>query len=382
MPDTRQKRAAKRLVHSVLTHSSAMGVIIALVSLAISLALAWNTTANDIVRVAWIALAFFCALYIFYAVYFKVSSKLAEKSFKELYLDNEEKDRLTSYNIYEIFTSFLNLRGLRLYGVKLYSETKISDIILAYTKIIYFKEISNSEILLSVTKSREIAYDIKYGKDRTDDEKIVAAQRFGDWEDDFRSYCKQQNIDYANCKNVLEIGFGTGLIYERGTLFEEIYRRNDGKKYITDISNDALGVARKRIPNPGCFHKKYKFIKCQAELLDSSIKDDSIDFYISLRVYSSSLFDIRRSLAEAKRVLHSGAPILLSIPHLYYNIETGSHEFGLMRDVREKKVTKSYRDDVVGDLIRYLKLFEFDNINYDSSFPYETYISARRGTVR
>ena len=384
MAGSRRKRAFQRLLHALLTHSGAIGIILALISFPISLWLASTPETETAVR--WIATtsAIIFSIYILYRFYFYALDKLAETRFKNQFNNNDNYDNLTKYNIYELFASFLDIEGLRLYGVRLGNDTTISDIILTYNKIIYFKEAPDHELAASVAKSRRIAYDIKYGVDRKGDEKLSAAPLLGNWEEHFRSYCAEMDIEYKNQKNILEVGFGTGQVYQEGKLFEEIYGAESGKKYITDISCDAIKLAKARFSGSGqksLFFSRFSFLGCQSEFLDKTIPDNSIDLYLSLRTYSSSLFDIRRSIAEAKRVLRSGAAIVISIPHLYFKNEI-SYEIGLMRDVRAGKITKAYRDEVANEVMHYLNLFEFDDVAHSTRYPYETYISARRCIAR
>jgi ubiquinone/menaquinone biosynthesis C-methylase UbiE len=58
---------------------------------------------------------------------------------------------------------------------------------------------------------------------------------------------------------------------------------------------------------------KLKRVRDRAETL-ASIPDKSVDLYLALRTYQSSLFDAPSALRQAFRVLRSGGGFVLSIP--------------------------------------------------------------------
>lgn len=285
-------------------------------------------------------------------------------------------NELTDIRIISVFTErLINNYGLRFYDFEPNSNTSISDISLYFKRFLYINKWPEKALNDAIEEARAVSYDIKYGEDRENDEKILFRNLHGAWENYLINYCDSNSIRLFGKDSVLEVGFGTGLIYEGGDLFDRIYGSRHGKKYITDISQVALKRAKSRFKAPGRI-----FLVSPAENLHRRIPPSAIDIYLSFRTYSSSLFDRKRALIEAKRVLKPGGTILITVPHMLPR-SGGTYETGLMRDVKDKKPTKKYRDEVVRAIRDDLNMLGFFDVKFDASYPYEVFISGRKGDI-
>lgn len=287
--------------------------------------------------------------------------------------ENKSNDELLRYRIQDLVIQGLTAQGFDFHGAEITARTTVSDLILIYTRLLA-PDWPHEDLKSAVLDSRRRAFDYKYGSDRSFDEKELGRDRFGDWENFVRDYCSASEIPIRGNRVTLEVGLGTGQSYEDGSLFEDLYGSKNGVKYFTDVSQSALAIAKKRFSGSG-----RKFIACSAERLSNKIEERSVDLYVSFRTFSASLFDTRRAIVEAKRVLKPGGYLLISIPHLYLQAD-GSYETGLIQDVSKAVVTKKYRDEVVQRIRGYLEMFRFQSIRQDDQTPYEVLISARRGT--
>jgi ubiquinone/menaquinone biosynthesis C-methylase UbiE len=114
---------------------------------------------------------------------------------------------------------------------------------------------------------------------------------------------------------------------------------------------------------------------CPAEDL-IQIPNKSVDLYISLRTYQSTLFDRRSALHEAYRVLRNGGIILLSVPIMFLRQE-GKVLAGLIPpDSSEPNM--EYARQFVARIQAYLTILNFQEVKTDERSPFEIFISARR----
>jgi nucleoside phosphorylase/SAM-dependent methyltransferase len=122
------------------------------------------------------------------------------------------------------------------------------------------------------------------------------------WRDDFRFALSILALDLAG-KRVLDVGIGNGLEID---LFA-----SEGIRSITglDVSEKLLQVARSRMPELLTVH-------AAAEDM-AEIATGSIDVYVSLRTYQSSLLDVSQALREAQRVLAANGSAIISIASGY-----------------------------------------------------------------
>lgn len=126
---------------------------------------------------------------------------------------------------------------------------------------------------------------------------------------------------------------------------------------------------------PREFPPNIETIVSEAEDL-RKIAKNSFDVYISLRTYSSSLFDMRAAIHEANRVLRSGGIIVISIPTLYIG-KTGKPISGLINHA-QSAIAKQNAIYKVNRIQQYMEVLEFERIKRHSSSPYEIYITAQK----
>ena len=115
-------------------------------------------------------------------------------------------------------------------------------------------------------------------------------------------------------KKILDVGVGSGN--EATILFSNC-------KDITfvDIAPIGLQKIKDKI-------KHAKIINSMAENLP--FLDDTYDLYVSLRTYNSSFFDVKKSLAEAYRVLNHNGAIIISIANGFLNNKENNIISGLI----------------------------------------------------
>ena len=110
---------------------------------------------------------------------------------------------------------------------------------------------------------------------------------------------------------VLAVGVGNGL--ELPYLYEEVQ-----ELIAVDISQRMLTAAEERFSNA-------KYVCNTAENL-VDIKASSVDSYVSLRTYQSSLFGIRDAFREAYRVLKPTGVFVVSIANGYVDVIDGKKQ--------------------------------------------------------
>lgn len=139
------------------------------------------------------------------------------------------------------------------------------------------------------------AFNSKYGAyDYSDDIRSLDLS----WKENFWYVYEKVSTKSLPNLNILNVGVGSG--YEAIALFS-----NCSHATFVDISQCGLETIKKQNPLS-------KIIVSNADNL-SSVKDSSQDFYVSLRTYNSSFFDIKKSILEARRVLKTDSIILISI---------------------------------------------------------------------
>ncbi|MEE9379182.1 MAG: methyltransferase domain-containing protein [Candidatus Lokiarchaeia archaeon] len=152
---------------------------------------------------------------------------------------------------------------------------------------------------------------------------------------------------------ILEVGVGNGL--EIPFLFKEV------KEVIAvDISYAMLEVVKKKNSYVNIVHNP-------AEKLDD-IDTNSIDLYISLRTYQSSLFDISQSLREMQRVLKPKGAVILSIANGFVNEIKGKKKIirGLLVPGSAGLVDKDVPLKIAKNIIKKLNQMGFEHTGIKS----------------
>ena len=135
-----------------------------------------------------------------------------------------------------------------------------------------------------------------------------------------------------------------------------------------DISTEALRLAKEKYPQ---MHE----LVCPAEDL-RHIANNSMDLYISLRTFQSTLFDRRVALHEAYRVLRNGGVVLLSVPIMFLRRD-GKVAPGLIPP-GSSRPSMDYARQLVGRIRDYLSILNFRSVRVHDRSPFEVFLSARR----
>lgn len=165
-------------------------------------------------------------------------------------------------------------------------------------------ELTQDYIDSTTRMARSKAYDIKYSSRSEDTDERYA--NINSWNKEFLTVLLRsanvQSKKSIQSKNILNVGIGVGL--EGKGVYDEFHN------FIgADISGESLGRAHRIFPRMRC-------VANDAEKL-RDIGTGTVDLYISLRTFQSTLLDINLSMHECRRVLRSGGSFLISIPNKY-----------------------------------------------------------------
>lgn len=111
------------------------------------------------------------------------------------------------------------------------------------------------------------------------------------------------------------------------------------------------------------------------------IESFSVDLYISLRTYQSTLFDVKESLHEAYRVLAKGGGIVISIPAMYLKKDNNGKIISVLKGLIPQGSSVpifEYAMQVSEKIEGYLKILGFRDVIIGSESPFEIYIGARK----
>jgi ubiquinone/menaquinone biosynthesis C-methylase UbiE len=257
-------------------------------------------------------------------------------------------------SVKDIMSECLSKNEILISSIRFTDITTVNDIKAICTKVLYPNR-NHPSIEEAIIEARKKAYSIKYSTPRTDDEKIVGIDEYGNWEHFFVNITSILNIENIQNLKVLDVGVGNANTYSE--YFSSF------KNYIAvDLSSQALAYAKKKFNN-------FTIIENEAENL-SDIENTSVDIYLSFRAYQSTLFDRRKSLHEARRVLKSGGLIIISLPILYYT----KKEFIKGLSNSEKNITMDYAFFLANSIKQYLEMLNFNNVVINQSSPYELFI--------
>jgi nucleoside phosphorylase/ubiquinone/menaquinone biosynthesis C-methylase UbiE len=153
---------------------------------------------------------------------------------------------------------------------------------------------------------------------------------------------------------VLDVGIGNGL--EAPYLFGEV-----GRLIGVDVSKEILDKAKECFPS-------LKIVHNPAENM-CDIETNSIDVYISLRTYQSSLFDISLALREAQRVLKNRGIIILSIANGFVDIQNNMKRGvrGLLYPGSRTIVDKSSPRKLMDQIVEKLNDLGFEFVSFSAT---------------
>ena len=311
---------------------------------------------NNSFSILDVVLTIFCifSLLISIIVYIKYKSNKILNGSKELPVNNRY---LQSINM--LVEEYLQSKQLVLPVSKYSKKLHINDLKRLAGKVFYSQR-KYDEIVEILEEARSYAFTAKYANPRYDDEKITQEMVLGDWKEYFYKVLSDINIPGLTNLTVLNVGIGNG--YESKGLFQDLHNF-----IAVDISETALNFCKNVFHNAKCIINSAENLK--------DISNSSIDLYISFRAFQSSLIDRRIAIHEAYRVLKIGGCIILSVPCLFINSETGRMLRGLIKDdtnIIEEDVLSS----TVNELKEYLQILQFSKISIDIRSPYEIFITA------
>ena len=277
-------------------------------------------------------------------------------------VDSDSKYRLQS--IADIVKTETAEYGFHIDGINIGDRLHITDLERICVKT-WFSEVAPEVVSNVLQAARAKAFSRKYAEP-TEDEKLIDISKIKideikPWITYFYEMMNDQGIYDYNQLDILDVGIGNG--YAEEPFLSQIHSFK-----AVDISEEALQYARRKYPQMICY-------VCSAEDL-KTISNNSVDFYLSLRTFQSTLFDRRAALHESYRVLRNGGIIVISVPILFLK-KNGEALFGLIPPGCSEP-NMEYAQKLITRIKDYLTILNFSNILVDSRSPFEIYILARR----
>lgn len=167
------------------------------------------------------------------------------------------------------------------------------------------------------------------------------------------------DILHRHCINldgitILDVGAGNGA--EIPFLF------SDAKRIIAvDVSEALLCEAKSA-------DKRIEYV-CNAAENMHNVANDSIELYVSLRTFQSSLFDVSAALNEARRVLKAKGKILVSIADGFLDCENGQMKIvrGLLMPGSHTAVDKNAGTEIAEGVASKMVKVGFRNVTTERS---------------
>lgn len=286
----------------------------------------------------------------------KLSTSLARS------VDSGSKYRLQS--ITDIVRLEAANHGIHIDGIHIGDRLHIDDLVRICSKA-WFPDKSADEVKAVLQAARATAFSRKYAEPR-EDEKIVDVSKIQikgikAWDVYFTELLDELGVKEYNQLDILDVGIGNGHA-------EEPFLSQLHSFKAVDISDEALQYADKKCS------QMTRFV-CVAEDLNQ-IPNNSVDLYMSLRTYQSTLFNRRAALHEAYRVLRNGGIIVLSIPIMYLQ-EDGRALAGLIPPGATAP-SMEYARQLAERIKEYLTILNFRDVKTYERSPFEIFLSARR----
>lgn len=256
-------------------------------------------------------------------------------------------------------------RGIQIDGLHIGDRLHINDLERICTKA-RFPEKSAEDVKKVLQDARATAFSRKYAEPR-EDEKLVDVSKIQiegikAWDVYFTDLLKDLGVKEFNQLDILDVGIGNGHAEEPFLSQLHFFKA-------VDISDEALKYADKK------YSQMTRFV-CPAEDLNK-IRNNSVDLYLSLRTYQSTLFNRRTALHEAYRVLRNGGIIVLSIPIMLPPLQNGQVLAGLIPP-GSTEPSMEYARHIAERIKEYLTILNFSDVKMDGRSPFEIFLSARR----
>ena len=255
--------------------------------------------------------------------------------------------------------------GLNIDQINFCYDLTINDLEIMCSKT-YSPSWPREKIRNVLRQARSVAFTAKYATPNDEDEKTVDVKELGvpnlkPWNEYFESLLNELGVSDLNSVEILDVGLGNGYAYSK--VFSKIHSFTG-----VDISEKALTYARDKFPQLKAFVN-------DAEDL-TGIQTSSVDLYISLRTYQSTLFDRRMAIHEAYRVLRSGGVAIISIPTLFFS--EGKVLFGLIPPGSTNAPDMDYAHNMVNQVEHLLQVLNFTHVGTNKDSPFEIFIYGTR----
>jgi len=267
-------------------------------------------------------------------------------------------------SIPQIVQNELSQKNINIENIIFEDELTINDLEL-FCRNVYAPRVGHSQIHDYIKDARATAYTIKYADPKEDEKTIdikeIKLPDLKQWHVYLSDLLLDRKIDDLNALDILDVGIGNGHAYQN--FFKNI------RFSAVDISDKALDYAKKIFANGVNFYNN------AAEELHN-IKTRTIDLYLSLRTFQSTLLDKRMALHEAYRVLKPGGIVLISIPIMFVK-SNGEVLQGLIPPGSEEP-TMEYAEIVVKRIEHLMKTLNFKDVRVDKRSPFEIFLLAER----
>lgn len=288
--------------------------------------------------------------------------KLRPTSSLEPSVDSNSKYRIQS--IADIVKAEAAKHGIHINGIQVGDRLHIGDLERICTRA-WYPDKPQDEVIRILEAARATAFSRKYAEPR-EDEKLVEVSSIQidglkPWDTYFRDILNELGVKDPNQLDILDVGIGNGYA-------EEPFLKQIHSFKAVDISKEALQYAEKKYP------QMTRFVGAAEDL--KQIPNNSVDLYISLRTYQSTLFNRRAALHEAYRVLRNGGVIVLSIPIMFLK-EHGKVLAGLIPP-GSIVPDMEYAQHFVERIREYLTILNFRDVKVDERSPFEIFLSAKR----
>lgn len=277
-------------------------------------------------------------------------------------VDVDSKYRLQS--IADIVKGEAAGHGFRIDGIQIGDRLHIDDLERICAKT-WFPNQSPAAVSSVLQAARAKAFSRKYAEPKEDEKltdiSIIKIDRLKPWIEYFTDLLRDLGIEDPNQLDILDVGIGNG--YAEEPFLSQIHSFK-----AVDISEDALQYARRK-------YSQMNGLLGSAEDL-KQIPNNSVDFYLSLRTYQSTLFDRRAALHEAYRVLRNGGIIVVSVPIMFLR-KNGEALSGLIPP-GSSEPSMEYAQRLVTRIHDYLTILNFTDVKVDTRSPFEIFLCARR----
>lgn len=218
--------------------------------------------------------------------------------------------------------------------------------------------------------ARETAFTSKYAAPK-EDEKLVSitelkVQGIQEWHIYLEQFLSRLGVPDIKNIDVLDVGIGNAYA-------SQVFLGSCASLTGVDISHEAITYAKNKLPNA-------VFKIGGAEDL-KEIESFSMDLYISLRTYQSTLFDIKESLHEAYRVLAKGGGLVVSIPNMFLKKNDSGKIIGVLYGLIPPGSTApsvEFAMQISEKIQEYMNLLGFKDVELYKESPFEIFIGARK----